>query len=146
MCTNPQGKCDAATRPRDEEECEDHTGCYEWKTGEWSKCSSTCGKGLQSRVVQCMHKVTGRHGNECPTFSKLAAYRQCHQQACNEKINVNTITSPRLAALTYKCTGDQWAVYCRVIREKNLCQDMRWYQRCCQTCRDFYASKMQQKS
>uniref|UniRef100_A0A803TXX0 ADAM metallopeptidase with thrombospondin type 1 motif 17 n=1 Tax=Anolis carolinensis TaxID=28377 RepID=A0A803TXX0_ANOCA len=145
-CTNSQGKCDAATRPRDEEECEDHTGCYEWKTGDWSKCSSTCGKGLQSRVVQCMHKVTGRHGNECPTLSKPAAYRQCHQEACNEKINVNTITSPRLAALTYKCAGDQWTVYCRVIREKNLCQDMRWYQRCCQTCRDFYASKMQQKS
>nr|XP_060611911.1 A disintegrin and metalloproteinase with thrombospondin motifs 17 [Anolis sagrei ordinatus] len=145
-CTNSQGKCDAATRPREEEECEDHTGCYEWKTGDWSKCSSTCGKGLQSRVVQCMHKVTGRHGNECPTLSKPAAYRQCHQEACNEKINVNTITSPRLAALTYKCAGDQWTVYCRVIREKNLCQDMRWYQRCCQTCRDFYASKMQQKS
>uniref|UniRef100_A0A8C8SR93 ADAM metallopeptidase with thrombospondin type 1 motif 17 n=1 Tax=Pelusios castaneus TaxID=367368 RepID=A0A8C8SR93_9SAUR len=145
-CTNSQGKCDAATRPRDEEECEDHTGCYEWKTGDWSKCSSTCGKGLQSRVVQCMHKVTGRHGNECPVLSKPAAYRQCHQGACNEKINVNTITSPRLAALTYKCSGDQWTVYCRVIREKNLCQDMRWYQRCCQTCRDFYANKMQQKS
>lgn len=49
---------------------------------------------------------------------------------------------PPSAALTYKCTRDQWAVYCRVIRDKNLCQDMRWYQRCCQTCRDFYASKM----
>ncbi|XP_078237254.1 A disintegrin and metalloproteinase with thrombospondin motifs 17 isoform X4 [Pogona vitticeps] len=36
-CTNSQRKCDAATRPRDEEECEDHTGCYEWKTGDWSK-------------------------------------------------------------------------------------------------------------
>ncbi|XP_069078883.1 A disintegrin and metalloproteinase with thrombospondin motifs 17 isoform X2 [Pleurodeles waltl] len=145
-CTNSQGKCDAATRPRDEDECEDHTGCYEWKTGEWSKCSSTCGKGLQSRVVQCMHQVTGRHGNECPTMSKPVAYRQCHQEACNERINANTITSPRLAALTYKCTGDQWTVYCRVIREKDLCQDMRWYQRCCQTCRDFYASRLQQLS
>lgn len=51
---------------------------------------------------------------------------------------------PTLAALTYKCTRDQWAVYCRVIRDKNLCQDMRWYQRCCQTCRDFYANKMRQ--
>lgn len=60
------------------------------------QCSSTCGKGLQSRVVQCMHKVTGRHGNECPVLSKPAAYRQCHQEVCNEKINVNTITSPRL--------------------------------------------------
>ncbi|XP_029431490.1 A disintegrin and metalloproteinase with thrombospondin motifs 17 isoform X3 [Rhinatrema bivittatum] len=145
-CTNPQGKCDAAARPREEEECEDHAECYEWKTGEWAKCSATCGKGLQSRVVQCMHRVTGRHGNECPMLSKPAAYRQCHVEACNEKINVNTITSPRLAALTYKCTGDQWTVYCLVIREKNLCQDMRWYQRCCQTCRNFYASKLERKS
>jgi hypothetical protein len=60
------------------------------------QCSSTCGKGLQSRVVQCMHKITGRHGSECPTLSKPAAYRQCHQDVCNDKINVNTITSPRL--------------------------------------------------
>ncbi|XP_066557612.1 A disintegrin and metalloproteinase with thrombospondin motifs 17 isoform X2 [Amia ocellicauda] len=145
-CTNPQGKCDPATRPSEQEECEDHSKCNEWKTGDWSKCSSSCGKGLQSRVVQCMHKVTGRHGNDCPVVSKPPAYRPCHQEACNEKVNVNTITSPRLAALTYKCTGDQWTVYCRVIREKDLCQDMRWYQRCCQTCRDFYASKMHQKS
>ncbi|XP_036267681.1 A disintegrin and metalloproteinase with thrombospondin motifs 17 [Pipistrellus kuhlii] len=141
-CTNSQGKCDASTRPRAEEPCEDYSGCYAWRTGDWSTCSSTCGKGLQSRVVQCMHKVTGRHGSECPALAKPAAYRQCHLEVCNDKINVNTITSPRLAALTYKCTRDQWTVYCRVIREKNLCQDMRWYQRCCQTCRDFYASKM----
>lgn len=60
------------------------------------QCSSTCGKGLQSRVVQCMHKVTGRHGSECPALAKPAAYRQCHQQVCNDRINVNTITSPRL--------------------------------------------------
>ncbi|ELK24191.1 A disintegrin and metalloproteinase with thrombospondin motifs 17, partial [Myotis davidii] len=151
-CTNSQGKCDASTRPRAEEACEDYSGCYAWRTGDWSKCSSTCGKGLQSRVVQCMHKVTGRHGNECPTLSKPAAYRQCHQEVCNDKINVNNSQeAPSLVlsepwrgrpALTYKCTRDQWTVYCRVIREKNLCQDMRWYQRCCQTCRDFYANKM----
>uniref|UniRef100_G3T4R3 PLAC domain-containing protein n=1 Tax=Loxodonta africana TaxID=9785 RepID=G3T4R3_LOXAF len=113
----------------------------------WPKqCSITCGKGMQSRVIQCMHKITGRHGNECFSSEKPAAYRPCHLQPCNEKINVNTITSPRLAALTFKCLGDQWPVYCRVIREKNLCQDMRWYQRCCETCRDFYAQKLQQKS
>ncbi|XP_057196571.1 A disintegrin and metalloproteinase with thrombospondin motifs 17 isoform X3 [Triplophysa rosa] len=141
-CRNPQGLCDPASRPAEEETCEDHSKCYVWKTGEWSKCSSSCGRGLQSRVVQCMHKVTGRHGSDCPGVLKPPAYRQCHQGACNVKVNVNTITSPRLAALTYKCTGDQWAVYCRVIREKNLCQDMRWYQRCCQTCRDFYTNNM----
>ncbi|KAF7703183.1 hypothetical protein HF521_022190 [Silurus meridionalis] len=145
-CRNPQGLCDPASRPTHQEQCEDYSKCFEWKTGDWSKCSSSCGKGLQSRVVQCMHRVTGRHGSDCPKVLKPPAYRQCHQGACNEKVNVNTITSPRLAALTYKCTGDQWTVYCRVIREKNLCQDMRWYQRCCQTCRDFYANTMSRES
>ncbi|XP_035538113.1 A disintegrin and metalloproteinase with thrombospondin motifs 17 [Morone saxatilis] len=145
-CTNPQGLCDPLSQPTQEEPCEDHSKCYEWKTGDWSKCSSSCGKGLQSRVVQCMHKVTGRHGNDCPVTLRPPTYRPCHHGTCNEKINVNTITSPRLAALTYKCMGDQWTVYCRVIREKNLCQDMRWYQRCCETCRDFYAKKILHKS
>ncbi|XP_029624001.1 A disintegrin and metalloproteinase with thrombospondin motifs 17 isoform X2 [Salmo trutta] len=145
-CTNPQGSCDPLSQPADQEPCEDRSKCYEWKTGDWSKCSSSCGKGLQSRVVQCMHRVTGRHGNDCPVVFRPPTYRPCHQEACNDKVNVNTITSPRLAALTYKCTGDQWTVYCRVIREKNLCQDMRWYQRCCDTCRDFYANKTPRKS
>nr|XP_051700143.1 A disintegrin and metalloproteinase with thrombospondin motifs 19 isoform X2 [Oryctolagus cuniculus] len=145
-CTNPRKKCVVSTRPREAEDCEDYSKCYVWRMGDWSKCSVTCGKGMQSRVIQCMHKITGRHGNECFSSEKPAAYRPCHLQPCNEKINVNTITSPRLAALTFKCLGDQWPVYCRVIREKNLCQDMRWYQRCCETCRDFYAQKLQQKS
>ncbi|XP_020653217.3 A disintegrin and metalloproteinase with thrombospondin motifs 19 isoform X3 [Pogona vitticeps] len=145
-CTNPRKKCVLSTRPREAEDCEDYSKCYVWRMGDWSKCSVTCGKGMQSRVIQCMHKITGRHGNECFSSEKPAAYRPCHLQPCNERINVNTITSPRLAALTFKCLGDQWPVYCRVIREKNLCQDMRWYQRCCETCRDFYAQKMQQKS
>uniref|UniRef100_A0AAY4EAH8 ADAM metallopeptidase with thrombospondin type 1 motif, 17 n=1 Tax=Denticeps clupeoides TaxID=299321 RepID=A0AAY4EAH8_9TELE len=145
-CTNPQGRCDPLSRPAEEEPCEDHSQCYEWKTGDWSKCSASCGRALQSRVVQCMHRVTGRHGSDCPAILKPPTYRQCHLGPCNEKINVNTITSPRLAALTYKCTGDRWTVYCKVIREKNLCEDMRWYQRCCQTCRDFYANKVPPKS
>ncbi|XP_031732841.1 A disintegrin and metalloproteinase with thrombospondin motifs 17 [Anarrhichthys ocellatus] len=145
-CTNPQGVCDPLSQPIQEEPCEDHSKCYEWKTGDWSKCSSSCGKGLQSRVVQCMHKLTGRHGNDCSVMLRPPTYRPCHHGTCNDKVNVNTITSPRLAALTYKCMGDQWTVYCRVIRDKNLCQDMRWYQRCCETCRDFYAKKMLNKS
>ncbi|XP_034146118.1 A disintegrin and metalloproteinase with thrombospondin motifs 19 isoform X3 [Esox lucius] len=145
-CTNPRKKCDLTTLPRETEDCEDYSKCFIWRTGDWAKCSVTCGKGMQSRVIQCMHKITGRHGNECFSSEKPAAYRPCQQQPCNERVNVNTITSPRLAALTFKCLRDQWPVYCKVIREKNLCQDMRWYQRCCETCRDFYAQKMLQRS
>ncbi|XP_039858074.1 A disintegrin and metalloproteinase with thrombospondin motifs 17 isoform X1 [Simochromis diagramma] len=145
LCTNPQGLCDPLSQPTQEEYCEDFSKCYEWKTGDWSKCSSSCGKGLQSRVVQCMHKVTGRHGNNCSVMLRPPTYRSCHSGNCDEKINANTITSPRLAALTYKCLGDRWTVYCHVIRDKDLCQDMRWYQRCCETCRVFYANKILHK-
>ncbi|KAM9825274.1 A disintegrin and metalloproteinase with thrombospondin motifs 17 isoform 1-T1 [Syngnathus typhle] len=137
------GRCDALTRPAHQEPCQDHSRCFEWKTAQWSKCSSSCGRGLQSRAVQCMHKVTGRHGDACPPGARPPTYRPCRAEGdCRReghRVDGNTITSPRLAALTYKCSGDQWPVYCHVIREKNLCRDMRWYQRCCQTCRDFYA-------
>ncbi|XP_077569427.1 A disintegrin and metalloproteinase with thrombospondin motifs 17 [Stigmatopora nigra] len=133
------GRCDPPTRPAVQEACRDLSRCYEWQSGQWSKCSSSCGRGLRSRVVQCMHKVTGRHGDGCPAGPRPPAYRPCRGEgACRPE--ANAITSPRLAALTSKCTGDQWAVYCRVIRQKKLCRDMRWYQRCCQTCRDFYAA------
>ncbi|XP_049638627.1 A disintegrin and metalloproteinase with thrombospondin motifs 17 [Suncus etruscus] len=145
-CANPRGRCDPSTQPPAEKPCEDNSGCYEWKTGEWAKCSASCGKGLQSRVVQCMHRVSGRHGHICPALTKPTAYRQCQREACGQGARSNTITSPRLAALTYKCTRDQWTVHCRVIREQGLCSDPRWYQRCCQTCRDFYASRQRPHS
>ncbi|XP_066095933.1 A disintegrin and metalloproteinase with thrombospondin motifs 17 isoform X4 [Saccopteryx bilineata] len=43
-CTNSQGKCDASTRPKAEEACEDYSGCYEWRTGDWSKAPFTGNK------------------------------------------------------------------------------------------------------
>ncbi|XP_051920119.1 A disintegrin and metalloproteinase with thrombospondin motifs 17 [Hippocampus zosterae] len=146
-CGSAGGLCDPPTRPAHREPCRDHSRCFEWKTAQWSKCSSSCGRGLQSRAVQCMHKVSGRHGSECPPALRPPTYRPCRPQGeCRRRqatqLDGNAITSPRLAALTYKCTsGDQWPVYCRVIREKSLCRDVRWYQRCCRTCGDFYASR-----
>ncbi|XP_035252596.1 A disintegrin and metalloproteinase with thrombospondin motifs 17-like [Anguilla anguilla] len=133
-CTGPQDMCDSASRPTEEEPCEDHSHCNEWKTGEWSKCSSTCGRGHQSRVVQCMHKVTGRHGNDCPIYFKPSTSRRCSQGPCIK--NMNNIRFPRLVALTQRCVRDRWSGLCQVVREKRLCQDRRWQQDCCQTCQD----------
>lgn len=38
-CGNPQGRCDPSAQPPAEKPCEDNSGCYEWKTGEWAKVS-----------------------------------------------------------------------------------------------------------
>lgn len=64
---------------------------------------------MQSRVIQCMHKITGRHGSECFSSEKPAAYRPCHLQPCNEKINVNTITSPRLGKWLQRSYEDAYS-------------------------------------
>ncbi|XP_061077888.1 A disintegrin and metalloproteinase with thrombospondin motifs 17-like isoform X2 [Conger conger] len=98
-CNSLQDMCDSTSRPTEEEPCEDHTHCNEWQTGEWSKCSSTCGRGHQSRVVQCMHKVTGRHGNDCPIYFKPPASRRCSQGLCTK--NMNALTQ-RPVALTLR--------------------------------------------
>ncbi|KAJ8343956.1 hypothetical protein SKAU_G00312850 [Synaphobranchus kaupii] len=143
-CSSSQDICESASRPTEEEPCEDHTDCNEWKTGEWSKCSSTCGRGHQSRIVQCMHKVTGRHGNDCPIYFKPPTSRRCSQRPCMK--NMNNITFPRIAALTQRCGRDRWSGLCQVIREKRLCQDMRWYQACCQTCQDLTTDTTPQNS
>nr|XP_032803926.1 A disintegrin and metalloproteinase with thrombospondin motifs 17 isoform X2 [Petromyzon marinus] len=142
QCTSPHGRCLATSRPREQDGCEDYSQCYEWKTGDWSKCSTSCGRGLQSRVVHCMHRVSGRHGSGCEADGKPVTYRECGVGECDRTFDANTITSPRLVALTYKCLGDQWSVYCRLVRERQLCRDLRWYQRCCETCRDFYAAAL----
>lgn len=40
-CTNPQGLCDPLSQPTLKEPCEDHSRCYEWKTGDWSKVADS---------------------------------------------------------------------------------------------------------
>ncbi|XP_061591760.1 A disintegrin and metalloproteinase with thrombospondin motifs 17 isoform X1 [Cololabis saira] len=98
LCRSPQGQCDPLSKPAQEESCEDISKCYEWQFGDWSKCSSTCGKGLQSRVVQCMHKVTGRHGDSCPLMLRPRIYRPCHHSTCTEEVKVNAIAPQTLGA------------------------------------------------
>ncbi|XP_012717092.2 A disintegrin and metalloproteinase with thrombospondin motifs 17 isoform X1 [Fundulus heteroclitus] len=85
LCKSPDGACDPLSKPSQEEPCGDDPKCYEWKFGDWSKCSSTCGKGLQSRVVQCMHKDTGRHGDYCPLMLRPPIYRSCYRESCFDK-------------------------------------------------------------
>ncbi|KAM4593749.1 A disintegrin and metalloproteinase with thrombospondin motifs 17 isoform 1-T1 [Odontesthes bonariensis] len=95
LCTNPKELCDPLSKPTQEESCEDDSKCFEWKFGDWSKCSTSCGKGLQSRVVHCMHKVTGRHGDNCSVRLRPPTYQPCHRGTCSEKVMGDTTSSSR---------------------------------------------------
>lgn len=50
--------CQAGAKPKGEQDCDDencvHVPDFAWRTGDWSKCSSTCGYSLRSRNVECV--------------------------------------------------------------------------------------------
>ncbi|KAF8791133.1 A disintegrin and metalloproteinase with like protein [Argiope bruennichi] len=56
-CYDELGKhsqgCDMTQKPPDTSQCNTEP-CPYWILGEWSQCSSTCGKGVQTRLVQCI--------------------------------------------------------------------------------------------
>uniref|UniRef100_A0A8C4QS82 ADAM metallopeptidase with thrombospondin type 1 motif 19 n=1 Tax=Eptatretus burgeri TaxID=7764 RepID=A0A8C4QS82_EPTBU len=99
-CKNPLGLCHSISKPLKEIHCEDYSSCFEWRTGKWSQCSCSCGRGLQSRAVHCMHRISGRHGKDCLPSLKPSSYMKCHQKPCDVTISVKKITSQRLGEST----------------------------------------------
>ena len=55
--------------------------CPVWRTGDWSECSVTCGKGLETRNVICEHE----HVNfTCNALEKPSTVRSCLQKVWHE--------------------------------------------------------------
>ena len=61
---------------------------YRWKIGHWSKCSTNCGGGLQTRVVTCYDRVKGQkepdHRRCSRVRPKPKAEQRCHSENCAE--------------------------------------------------------------
>merc|ERR1712106_994973 len=48
--------CNRRPKPKDMRFCNKHPCPFRWNAGDWSKCSHTCGHGVQTRRVSC-HRV-----------------------------------------------------------------------------------------
>ncbi|XP_062931617.1 A disintegrin and metalloproteinase with thrombospondin motifs 20 isoform X2 [Cynocephalus volans] len=55
--------------------------CGEWQTGNWSPCSSSCGGGLQRRVVVCQDE-NGQSAGYCDAASKPPESKHCDAGPC----------------------------------------------------------------
>ncbi|XP_044006634.1 thrombospondin type-1 domain-containing protein 4-like isoform X2 [Aphidius gifuensis] len=53
------------------------TNLNKWITGDWSKCSTTCGLGKKTRKVSCIPDE-----NSCPVNEKPIEYEECKLDAC----------------------------------------------------------------
>uniref|UniRef100_A0A4W5QA44 ADAM metallopeptidase with thrombospondin type 1 motif 20 n=1 Tax=Hucho hucho TaxID=62062 RepID=A0A4W5QA44_9TELE len=74
--------CSHLSRPRTQKACRGQ-GCPSWKANMWSKCSATCGVGVQNRDVYCRLKGTGRVREElCGSHNRPATAQPCQATEC----------------------------------------------------------------
>ncbi|XP_043218973.1 A disintegrin and metalloproteinase with thrombospondin motifs 20-like isoform X2 [Amphibalanus amphitrite] len=57
--------------------------CGEWKTSEWTRCSSSCGKGIQRREVTCIspNAIAPLPSDQCDPGSKPVPQQSCRSHA-----------------------------------------------------------------
>ncbi|XP_022795623.1 uncharacterized protein LOC111334195 isoform X1 [Stylophora pistillata] len=60
--------------------CPIHGGFSEWT--KFSKCTRTCGKGLQERTRTCSNPEPSRGGHNCSSFGAYEETRLCNTQHC----------------------------------------------------------------
>ncbi|ERE80745.1 A disintegrin and metalloproteinase with thrombospondin motif 16 [Cricetulus griseus] len=89
-----------------------------WRVGPWKPCTVACGRGFQSRKVDCIYTgnckpMADRH---CVQM-KPASWRHCLGPSCDRN-----------------CTDTTH--YCMFVKHLNLCSVALYKQRCCQSCQE----------
>ncbi|MPC22684.1 A disintegrin and metalloproteinase with thrombospondin motifs 2 [Portunus trituberculatus] len=89
----------APPRPRHRRGCNPHK-CPRWYDGIWSECSTTCGDGVQTRVVLC-RDAEGRSSQQCEDALRPTNTRPCRiGVACPLP---STLAHPRHQPYTREC-------------------------------------------
>nr|XP_018671182.1 A disintegrin and metalloproteinase with thrombospondin motifs 3 isoform X1 [Ciona intestinalis] len=95
-----------------------------WRTGAWTKCSKTCGEGIQQRRVICRssnHSLTSNH--ECPQ-PQPPDVRECQLVACSAPAVQSTET----------CVKERW-LFCRYGIQH--CGIREYQKLCCLSCHNY---------
>ncbi|KAI4478942.1 hypothetical protein M0804_011404 [Polistes exclamans] len=119
-----------STKPRSEQVCEITPCSAEWYTSDWSKCSATCGSGLQTRLVRCI--LEGVSSSDCKEFTKPIEIQQCNVEPC--KKNITLLTRPPKKVLeSTECVEKN--PECDLAVKSGICH-RKYYKYTCCRCRD----------
>ncbi|XP_058521521.1 ADAMTS-like protein 3 [Ochotona princeps] len=90
-----------------------------WRPGPWRACTVACGRGIQSRRVDCIHTRSCKPVAErlCLQKRKPTSWRHCLGPSCDGAC-VDTTH------------------YCMFVKQLNLCPLDLYKRRCCQACQE----------
>ncbi|XP_064611675.1 A disintegrin and metalloproteinase with thrombospondin motifs 18-like [Liolophura sinensis] len=93
----------------------------DWYISAWSKCSATCGNGVQTRLVYCRDMRNHRRTTGCDWLGKPIESQHCNSGHCP-------------VAAPYRCV-DQFS-WCDLVPKHNVCRHNFYGTRCCHSCRN----------
>nr|XP_039262899.1 A disintegrin and metalloproteinase with thrombospondin motifs 3-like [Styela clava] len=115
-----------SAKPSSNKACPRTTCPSEWRTGNWSLCSVSCGSGIRKRRVACVS--TGKIVSDVQCLgTKPMDVEDCHRPGCSEKI----------------CERDESNSICNIDSMAKYCSVAGFYQLCCHSCRSRYARHSQ---
>ncbi|XP_054721410.1 A disintegrin and metalloproteinase with thrombospondin motifs 9-like [Uloborus diversus] len=96
--TVPDSQCSHQKKPKIRRKCHQYQCPVTWMTSQWSECSTSCGKGVQTRIVTC-HRVNAYQwvdpepllpskGNNvwCKDNEKPSTSKNCNLGECSRNI------------------------------------------------------------
>ncbi|KAL0978547.1 hypothetical protein UPYG_G00171970 [Umbra pygmaea] len=76
-----ESKCNQRDKLTTVQNCNEFS-CPTWKTGEWSECLVTCGKGYKHRQTWCQFAEDRLDDRFCDSLNKPDSVQTCRQQDC----------------------------------------------------------------
>ncbi|CAG6015861.1 unnamed protein product [Menidia menidia] len=96
-----------------------HSPLPEWHSSSWSRCTVTCGGGVQARTVQC--QVHGKPSSGCSLHNKPSL-----SQACNTKF------CPLPEKKDLMCRD--YFSWCYLVPQHGVCNHKFYGKQCCHSC------------
>ncbi|KAK1136125.1 hypothetical protein K0M31_000693 [Melipona bicolor] len=126
----PASNC-SDSRPVNEQVCRASPCTPTWFTSNWSKCSATCGTGVQTRLVRCILEGVGN--SNCEDAARPSDQQQCDLDPCKKEPSSSSKPPKKAYEASSECV-DKYP-NCALVVKSGLCR-IKYYKYSCCRCRE----------